>query len=300
MNNQLPYNAWLHFEEPATDCNFSCAYCNYNTSRSVYDIFKKRMYALRNRFSALNIPAISQSLEKTNKTFKVSFSTKGEPFLTPNLAEFCIEIAKKHFLAFNTNLTSTQIEKISKNIPASRILYIIASVHHQELLKKKLLDKFIHNYNLCRNAGYNITALEVAFPPFMEKATQLKQFFTDIGIDLKFTHYIGNYQGKIYPNSYTTEELNIFGLTITKETLQSYQPQSTICNAGYNAAIVDKYGAVYPCGENKTYSLGNINKGFFFKSSMTNCVASFCSCPLKEYDQLLFKQASDNLSQTKS
>ena len=110
-------------------CNLNCHYCfQFDSEAKRYgEIYK------------IDIPAVIKTLNKTNKVFRIGF-VGGEPFLVPNMVEACTEITKKHYIAFNTNLTSSNIKEFSEKIDPKRVIHIVASLHIKELEKHNLLN----------------------------------------------------------------------------------------------------------------------------------------------------------------
>ena len=297
--NTVPYQAWLHWD-PTPKCNLTCSYCfartenpnsDYPPLQRSIDFFSwLKPQTIQPQVSPIDIPAALATLDATAKILRVSFTGGGEPFLVPNLAEFCGILSNKHYLSFNTNLTSPQIGILSKKVPADKMIYIIASLHYYELKKRNLLKTYIKNYQRCISAGYDLRTNEVAHPLLKEKAPILRKKLKHHGIHLGFDPFIGYYKNKKYPEAYTTEELNIFELQRLKDEPQFFHSQGDICNAGHNIAYINNQGDIYQCPSipNK---LGNIYTGFSFIPTLNTCTLPFCSCPMKHYDKPLFEQA---------
>jgi MoaA/NifB/PqqE/SkfB family radical SAM enzyme len=272
------YDAWLHWRV-TNRCNLNCHYCfDFDSDAKRHgEIFK------------IDIHALIKTINKTNKIFKISF-VGGEPFLIPNIVEACTEITKKHYISFNTNLTSANIKEFSEKIDPKRVIYILASLHIKELEKHNLLNRYIDNFLLSKEKGFVIDAIEIAHPFLLSQVEKYKEYFQRNKINIKFGQYIGDYNGKKYPESYTTEELNIFNLN--KENVKIHNQEGKICNAGYNVGIVCQNGDIFPC-HNIREKLGNIYKeDIIFKDKLIICPVKFCECPLKSYDEYLFEKAT--------
>jgi MoaA/NifB/PqqE/SkfB family radical SAM enzyme len=272
------HDAWLHWS--VTDrCNLNCHYCiSFDSDAKTHDeIFK------------IDIPALIKTLDKTNKVFRIGF-VGGEPFLIPNIVEACTEITKKHYISFNTNLTSSNIKEFSKKINPEKVLGIHASLHIKELEKHNLLNRYIDNFLLCKEKGFVINAVEVAHPSLLSQVKEYKKKFQRKKINIKFGEYIGEYNGKKYPESYTTKERNIFALS--KENIKVHNQKGKVCNAGYNVGIVCQNGDIFQCYEIRE-KLGNIyEENIIFKDKPIICPIEFCGCPLKSYDEHLFEKAT--------
>ena len=226
-----------------------------------------------------------QTIDKTGKTFRISF-TGGEPFLIPNIIEACNEITKKHFVSFNTNLVLPSVKEFAESISRERVLFIHASLHIYELKKLNLIDKFISNFKLIRNSGFIIFAEAVAHPSLDENdINYFRNYLRQHGISFSFGPFIGKYDDKTYPQSYSANELEKFNLE--NENIIMFKQKGNICNAGLNVAAVYPNGNVHSCFQVKE-KLGNIYSEINFKSASTICPAANCDCPLNFYDPFLY------------
>jgi len=266
-------------------CNLECDYCIAGFARNL--VICDEPSELNTKIDPINISALNKTLNDSNKIYRISF-TGGEPFLTPNIVEACIELTKKHFIAFNSNLTPKKVEEFAEKIDPERVLFIIASCHIKELERRNLLTRFIHNFFLLKNRGFPIFAVEVGYPPLLKEVDKYKKFFFEQGIDLTFCPYMGRYKGKFYPDSYSEKELKIFGLT--KKDINIFHQYGKLCNAGFNVGAIYPNGDIHYCYQiNK--SLGNIYEGIKFNDKLTRCPFKFCNCPMNMYDIPLFRKA---------
>lgn len=271
-------DAWLH-TELAVSCNFDCAHCFHHSSRKELNRIKPKK---------IDISAFIKTLHKTNKTFMVGFTGIGEPFLIPNLIEAVKKITLKHYVIINTNLTSLKIKDFAQKINPKKVLWIRASLHIKELERHNLTDRFVDNFLFCKRNGFNIHAGAVAYPPLAREVKKYKYFFKKKGIRLDFDPFIGIYNDKHYPDSYTRKELSIFGFTDSG--MKYYHTKGRICNAGYNAGVVDPNGDIRTCSHIHE-NIGNIYKKINFKKKLLKCPMDFCECPLSVYNKSLFEKA---------
>jgi MoaA/NifB/PqqE/SkfB family radical SAM enzyme len=279
--NQI-YDIWLRWRVLANRCNLNCAYC--------FRYQVKNKLKKREKVSKINIPALMRMLNETDKTYRITFTGGGEPFLVPNIIEGCKEITKNHFISLNTNLTLSRITEFSKKIDPERVLFIHASLHIKELKRLNLLKKYINNYRLCKDKGFNIRASEVAHPSLLDEIEKYRRFFQEEGIHLYFTPFKGRYNGKAYPDSYTEKEIGIFGFDINR--IDQFRQRGRLCNAGYNVADVSPKGNVTPCFRIQK-SIGNVYQKVEFNSKLIRCPFEFCGSPLKIYDPYLLKKAKE-------
>ena len=271
------YDVWLHWLVNDV-CNLSCSYCN-----SDHRLKKYKPKAL------IDTKALIRTLRQTNKIFHISFSGGGEPFLVPNIIDACAALTERHYISLITNLTSKRIRKFSQTINPSRVKSVLASAHIDELERLGLLKTYIENFQLCRDSGFNITACEVAYPSFADKASRYRDLLGENGIDLTFDPFCGMYNGKNYPDAYTDQELHNFGLDAEKDLLK-FQQHGNLCNAGYNTGLVWPDGTIHFCYQIKK-EIGNIYQKIHFREQLIRCPFHFCACPLNFYDPYLFHKA---------
>lgn len=285
--NFRDYNARLYW--PLTNrCNLNCVYC--------ITVCPDKKTAPT---PSIDIFPLMATLEKANKVFNISFTGGGEPFLVPNLVEACIEITKKHYVSFDTNLTSTQIKRFAETVPPDRVTRILASAHIKELERRKLLITYINHFLLLKEKGFDIGAKAVAYPPLFREVEKYRQFFKENNIELEFVSFFGNYGGKEYPFSYTRDELEVFGLSQLNDIKElglgqphrvRYRHQK-ICNAGYNIGEIVGGGDIYICNYIKS-GIGHIYEGIKFRKSVIICpFKSFCRCAFYRMDAYLFERA---------
>jgi len=276
-NKNQTYDAWLHWDVTKR-CNLDCEYCfGKITDTSI-------------KVRSIKTTELFSTLDATNKIFRISF-TGGEPTLVPNFIEACKEITQKHYVSFNSNLISKSIKQFAEEINPDRVLHIHASFHYDELLDKNLLQRFVQNYNFLRNAGFNIYAEVVAYPKFKNKLEVIRKFAKANFLDLTFAPFYGNYNGLTYPESYSQEDLELFG--INQSEISCFTQKGEPCNAGYNVAVVFSNGNVYPCHQIKM-KIGNIYEGIEFSNELVKCPSKKCGCPLNKYDEYLFENCGLN------
>lgn len=306
------YDAWLNWGL-LSNCNLKCPYCSAHPASSLKKnlwqlalefirLLKKRTIGLSSwplytsKFSsrpspkdfAIDITALLDVLERARKIFRINFAGNGEPFLVPNIVEACEQLTRNHFVSMNTNLTPKSVLGFCDRIDPARVVLIYASLHIKELERLGLTETFIRHFHLFKTKGFRILARGVAYPPLLKEIEKYKEFFRKEGIELKFGRYDGEYEGREYPAAYTQEELQAFGLENAPD-LRSCQ-RGTLCNAGYNAAVVWPDGAVVLC-LNVIEKLGHIYEGIRFKERMIRCPSPYCTCPAHFYDTGLYEKA---------
>lgn len=271
------YTRWLHWNITRF-CNFNCEYC------FSYSPYKK------GEIISVDIDKIIKNLNDFDEIFRISF-TGGEPFLVKNFIELCIKLSKKHFLSFNTNLTNSLINLFINEIEPEKVLKIDASFHYSQLLKKNLLGRYINNYALLKEYSFNVSSEQVAYPGLMNKIAEINKISGENNLNLKFVPFFGKYNEKIYPQSYTEEEISMFNLDL--KMLNKFYQKGNFCNAGYNVGVAFSNGDIKPCFQIKD-TISNIYENLEFNDSpVKECKSKICGCPMNVYDSDLFKIAKE-------
>ncbi|MCX5700991.1 MAG: hypothetical protein NTZ63_05570 [Candidatus Omnitrophica bacterium] len=288
----LHYDVWLEWTINNA-CNLHCAYCWFNLGEDGYLAKESIPEGISSFFYAkgsnkINLALLRKALNRADKVFRISL-TGGEPFLLSNIIDVCFEITKKHFFSTNSNLISDKIKDFSERIDPKRVVFINASCHIKELERLNLLKIYINNFYLCKKKGFNIGASEPAYPPILDEVSKYREFFKKIGIGFRFVKFCGKYNGKMYPDAYTKEELEIFGIENDPD-IKMFHSKGKLCNAGYNVCVVAPDGSAIPCAR-ISENLGNIFDKINFKKELMKCPHELCGCPLKCYDPYLFDKA---------
>lgn len=268
-------------------CNFSCAYCIANSKgRGVlYSPDKNDFsyYDEKKKYTYVNVEKLIKTLNDTKKIFKFMISG-GDPFFIENAVELFTALSKKHYLEIHSNMTSDKIPLLLEKIDTKRINYIHASLHIDELIRHNLLDQYIKNYTLCRNAEIPIEAVIIGHPRALKNADFYIDFFKKRKVNVTFDHYIGECDGKLYPNSYTEKEL----MYINEDdscNAEDYVSKETLCNASYNCFAANFKGDLTPCYYTDI-NMGNLFKKIRFSDSLMKCPVEKCYDPM-------FTQESD-------
>jgi MoaA/NifB/PqqE/SkfB family radical SAM enzyme len=241
----------------------------------------------------IDIKRLLRVLDKNGKVFKIVF-IGGEPFLVPNFLTACLEITKKHHIGVFSNMTSALIKDFAQTIDPSRVNLFIASLHATELKRLGLKQRYVDNFLLLKGAGFNVEAQMVGYPPLLCDYAQYNGEFSRYGINIVWKPFLGSYGGRPYPQSYTSEELKIFGLD-NEGLRRRFFHQGEICNAGYNVASVISNGWVKSCFLMDGV-IGNIYKKIAFRDKLARCPAIMCGCPFFDEDNYLFNRAREETS----
>ena len=273
----MTYDVWLQWSL-TEKCNLRCEYCSTANRQDA-------------AIPVIDIVSMVRTLDETAKTFKVTFTGGGEPFLVPNLVDACVELTKKHYVSFNTNLTSNRIEDLAERVDPTKVERILASLHIQELRKRNALKRYAEYYLLLKERRFSISAVEVAYPALLSEIANIRKELSDMGIDIKFTPFIGTHNGKTYPDAYTQSELEVFGIS---SKVNRHYRSTMLCNAGHNVGYVTPDGNIVQClGIKKC--IGHIYDHITFKDTLLLCPYKSCICPVSEYNTRLYLKAVSEL-----
>jgi hypothetical protein len=270
------YDAWLVWF-PTYRCFFDCAYCFF------LNPIKKTAPS-----PPIDIPALVSALDHSGKVVRLSFGGGGEPFTVPNLVEACREVTRNHFISFTTNLISKKVEEFAATVDPRRVVLLIASLHIKELERLRLVERYIRNYLLCQEKGFPVSPDAIAYPPLLPEAGKYRDLFGRRGVPLKFSPYLGAFEGRYYPDAYTDEEIAEWGLD--PNVRKNYRQKGKLCNAGFNMGVVNQRGDVWPCWKIPR-TMGSIFSRFAFRPRMIRCPFDFCGFPCSYFDPDRFEQA---------
>ncbi len=257
-------------------CNFNCPYCS-DHSNEYPNTYKYSPKEITKRF------------DEKNNTWHIIL-TGGEPFLHNHIIELCSLLSRKHYLSINTNLSTNNIADFANQINPDKIIAINASIH---ILSRNnnSLDKYIKNFLLLQDKGFNIIGSYVVYPSL------INQFESDIlklkklGLkQISSKAYIGTYNNKRYPAAYSDEEKKRIFETMSNEVdMPEYHRYKFFkglkCSTGRKMISIRPDGEIERCMSDST-SLGNFFSGNYslYKKDV-KCKAKECLCP---YQGMLF------------
>ncbi len=270
-------------------CNLDCEYCIFH-AHGVY-------HTNNEAISAIRIEDLLSTINKTGKKFLITF-TGGEPFLVPNFLEACQCISEKHYIGVVSNSVHPDIKKFAETIDPGKVANFLSSLHIKEFKKKNLTQKYIDNVLLLKKKGFNVISTAVAYPPLLSEIVHYREYFTSRGIVFNTAFFIGEYDGKVYPESYTHEEIEKFGLEDRKIN-KILSRKGMLCNAGYSAFAVWGDGTVIVCYDVPS-KRGHIYRNIDFDKYIIKCPSEQCSCPFPDNYKALFNRAINEKAPVKS
>jgi organic radical activating enzyme len=226
--------------EVRNPCNYRCHYC---------------VAAGQNNepVKHFDLPAINKSLGLI-KAELIVFSLDcggGEPTVHPQFPELIQLLSSYGPVSFPSN-NSQKPERWLPREFAKRLT--IRSAIHPEAEEK--FDRYIANARYLTEAGCNFCALYIAHPERISKVAAYRERCVSEGIPFFPVAFLGEHNGKRYPNSYTAEERELIGLNQeSRYWYHKLEPHATRirnfrgipCIAGYRNMFIGRDGSVRRC-----------------------------------------------------
>lgn len=261
---------------------------------STYDVPYRWYYIAQEEPSKFNRYFSIEKLEKIwDKLYKKYGSLKieitgGEPLSYPNIIELINMLSRKHSIKVVSDLSVPSIvSDFAARLNPERVE--VDMNFHPQFAE---LDRFIRKALLLKLRGFKNTAYVCAYPPFLGYLDYYRKRFEDKGLNFSFLPFIGMYEGKKYPESYTQRERAMilhacFFQERFKYLLNKTRVKGKLCSAGLNYAVIKPNGDVFRCrGYFKRKKLFNIifDEDFTLYSQTQSCNMVFC--PAGEYKGL--------------
>lgn len=197
----------------------------------------------------------------------------GEPFTYPGFEEIILNASRVHW---PINITTNLSKDLSSFTAAAdpRKISLSVSFHPQY----HDADKFIRTLSALRAKGFHGCNNIVAYPPFMDKLPGWLAQFEAAGHPLKINPFIGEYQGRRYPDSFTPQERKLMGMG--DNWAEQKKRKRAECGAGCCSALILPDGSVTRCGQAGDRAVfGNFfDKDFKLLPAPAPCEDEFCPC----------------------
>lgn len=221
-------------------CNYNCHYCVTHHEIEKQNLFKldllSTMYASLDRFIVTS--------------FECGAS---EPTLHPQIKELISLAALYGAVSIPTN-NSIPPERWLPESTAHNVL-VRAALHPQGELN---LELFIQNLLSAKKMGANVRCVYVAHPSRLDKVDEYQSKFKKHDIPVELVAFRGEYQGRNYPESYTTSERVLLGLD-TQDWYARLHSEIICrefagipCLAGYLSLYIGKDGELHRCENDRS------------------------------------------------
>ncbi|MBI2968684.1 MAG: radical SAM protein [Bacteroidetes bacterium] len=250
-------------------CNFGCVYC-----------FFPKVEKEHPEVGRFTPQQIYEAFQKTGRNWHL-FISGGEPLLYPDFIELVNLLKTNHPIQISTNLYNKNVKEFAERVSPENIIVINASLHilHHN---SKSLQKFISNYHLFLNKGFDIIVSYVTYPPLFKRIKDDFLFLKNEGVQYVLPcTYNGTFEGKKYPGSYTREQMRIIReiyqepleLLVVMDKMHFY---NKLCRAGKDYFFMDLKGEVFRCCTIWD-SYGNLYQGTFKPdTSAKPCTSHIC------------------------
>jgi radical SAM superfamily enzyme YgiQ (UPF0313 family)/organic radical activating enzyme len=271
--NTAPYRVFatwnMHYA-----CNYKCTYCH--APKPEDKDAKKAVYLKSDTWLE-----IWKKIYQRYGTWEILISG-GEPFTYPDFVDLLIGLSKIHLAGVCTNLEWDVVHFVKRASP-QRLR--IETSFHPEFIS---LTKFIQKLGVLKKNGFNPTVNFVPWPPLLSKMEEIKEGIEKSGCQLTLQPFIGQFEGRSYPQGYTEKErqyFNIFNDECNLKTLDfkttkaSDSTRGRLCRMGQNYCFINPDGSVSRCCRDHSIPLGNITDGSFqLLEEPQECRADNCNC----------------------
>jgi MoaA/NifB/PqqE/SkfB family radical SAM enzyme len=185
-----PYR--VHFNwEISFKCNYKCSYCEVTKKETEFN------------YKSVDLGVWKDVWDRMFENYwccHVRFSG-GEPSFYPGFIDLISMLIRYHTVDITTNL-SFDIDEFMAKVPPNMGVSVSSSYHPEFSDMKSFLAKVkkLH-YN-----GYPSTICYVGYPSHLDKISEYKKMVEGERIYFKIIPFAGEYKGKKYPESYTSEE----------------------------------------------------------------------------------------------
>lgn len=247
-------------------CNFRCSYCIFAG--------KWEEYGPRNVF--LGVDGWMKIWERINRlSGRCSILlTGGEPFIYPEFIELIRRLSQVHYPINISSNGSGDLEKFVAAVDPRRVSVTLS--FHPEFND---LDDIIRKKKFLKSRGFEGDYINLCcYPPFVVKLDAWVKQARDQGEMLKVIPYMGPFEGKQYPDAYTTEEKKKLGIDAVWE--GNVKRRGRFCKAGMKSALIFPDGKVARCGQvGERLLVGNIfDENFKLFDRMIPCDVEYCPC----------------------
>lgn len=251
--------------EVRNPCNYRCFYC-VAAGRNNEPVQRLDLDAIEQAYRHITQKCIVTSLECGG----------GEPTVHPQFAALVELVSKFGAVSFPSN-NSQNPERWLPRTTASRLL--IRSALHPESEEK--LDRYLRNARYLIDHGCDFATTFIAHPSRLKKVQEYREYFASAAVPFYPVGFIGDYQGRHYPYSYTDEEKRMIGIDQpSRYWLHQIEPHITRvrnfraipCIAGYRSLYITKEGSLRRC----MYDLDRVLDEPL--SASEPCGVSSCGC----------------------
>lgn len=271
-----PYKVYWNWEI-TYECNYKCSYCFFWKDR-------------KERYPPTGVCRYSEiwnSIFEKYWSCHIRFSG-GEPFVYPNFIDLVAMLLERHTVDITTNLTF-DIEMFLKKISPGGVS-LSASFHPEFVGIEQFLDKVM----LLNRKGFPTGIAFVAYPSHLKDLERYKSFVEKAGMLFKIIPFMGQFEGKKYPESYGEEQRHMLkqaSINSDNQTQKELNAQwfdqnmskkpvvNKFCRMGQMYARILPSGEVTRCCHYNSENLGSIfEEDFRIIDEPALCSIEACPC----------------------
>lgn len=217
-------------------CNYSCSYCVAKNSQE--------------RTSEYSLPRLEGIYSQLGDFVVTTMECGGsEPTIHPQIRAI-LEMALEHGpVSIPTNNSVPPERWLPRNKPQNML--VRAALHPQG---EKRLDAFLRHLLQLREIGADIRVILVGHPDRLDAVERYRDYFGKRNIPVQVVAFQGGWNGRPYPQSYTSEEIRGLGLGVDAPLFSRLSVETTIrdfsaipCLAGYRSIYIGTDGELYRC-----------------------------------------------------
>ena len=282
----------VRFHTGFTKCNFTCDYCiagHGNTADPETEELEDESWD-GDRFER-----IVENLSKLPFRMNIRLQVPGEIFLNKRLLAGAKTLAQSpnvRSLNILTNLSFSvdYYKRMLSDIDASKWAFV-ASFHPTEVKDR---SKWIESGRFF-NEKFDFAVILVAYPPLIDELTENRAMLKAQGFEVFIQAYIGYYEEKLYPDSYTVGEKELLkSLFYSRHDFEFLvrKKKPGLCNAGFRSFYIRESGVVVPCGMGPyAESIGDlfVSPKLKLQGAVKTCPFAACQCDTENMNTVIFR-----------
>ena len=261
---------------PSRTCNYRCPYCyhhdhGFNKNPNAMDQWAK---------------TIITAADKIKRPIRFSAGSMGEPLVIPKWRETAIKVLNKDnvlSLSFVSNLFYP-IEPFFDHVDPNKV-GLMASLHpsqYKDLAKD--FDNFLGKLEKLKSMGVDLVVNYVLAPGQIEDFKEFRKQIHSIGVPTTSNVLRGPYKGKVYPEAFSKEELELISDCYDENSYifdsQSHlhSPYGKECLSGKEGFELLFDGTLINCGFARNRFGSIYDEELYIRKSNSYCTGKKCEC----------------------
>lgn len=273
-------------------CNYKCSYCIVAESQDSFVSWSEE-----------NFCKIIDNLMKAKFIYNIRLGVQGEFFANKVLidggrklttSDKCVGVN----LITNLSLSIAQFDRAFKGYDLAKV-GLVASYHPTEIQD---IDSWVKTA-IYMNENVDFSVVVVAYPPIISELEIMVSRLGELGIHVALQSFIGEYDGKIYPEAYTSfERERLKKMIYSRHDFEFFVNLKTpeMCYAGSQSFFVNTVnGNVLTCGIRSMKDsklIGNLidSADIGFLENPMQCTSPRCLCDTENINTVVFSKYYKN------